>query len=58
MLAYYEKSMFSLPPVSDHHTLAFVLAPTCISSAMAPTFPTMFKCQLTNLMFKGSINWA
>ena len=52
MLAYDEKSMFPLPSVSDHHTLAFVLAPTHISSTMAPTFPTMFKCQLTNLMVK------
>ena len=52
MLAYNEKSMFSLPPVSDHHTLAFVLAPTHISSTMAPTFPTMFN-QLTNLVVKG-----
>ena len=49
MLAYDEKSMFSLPPVSNHHTLAFVLAPTHISSTMASTFPAMFKRQLTNL---------
>ena len=59
MLAYDEKSMFPLPSVSDHHTLAFVLAPTHISSTMASTFPTMFPtCQLTNLMLKESKHWV
>ena len=52
MLTNNKESMLSFPPVSNHHALAFVLAPTHISSTMTTAFPAMFKCQLTNLMVK------